>query len=64
MAAPGRLRHHDEVFEGSHEPLIDADTWEQAADILAACRKRGRGRRRRAVTGSAAGSCAASAAKR
>lgn len=30
----GKVRHHGQVYDGQHEPLIDAQTWQRVQDIL------------------------------
>ena len=40
----GMVRNHGEVFDGDHEATIDRDTWQRAADLLAARPAKGRGR--------------------
>jgi DNA invertase Pin-like site-specific DNA recombinase len=42
----GEVRFDDQTFPGHHEPIVSAETWEQAATLCeAASRTRGRGRR-------------------
>jgi Recombinase/Recombinase zinc beta ribbon domain len=41
----GKVRHEDELFDGQHEAIIDAETWQRVSDLLAARGpKKGRGR--------------------
>ena len=43
----GRVRLNGEVYEGQHEPIIDPETWEKAAQVRAAAKTspgKGRGR--------------------
>lgn len=40
----GKVKHHDELFDGAHEAIIDTDTWGKAAVLLAARPQKGRGR--------------------
>ncbi|TQO19698.1 DNA invertase Pin-like site-specific DNA recombinase [Rhodoglobus vestalii] len=34
----GKIRHRDVIYDGVHEPLIDAETWHHVQDVLAARR--------------------------
>lgn len=39
----GKVKHKDDLFDGVHEPIVDAELWQQAAQLIAAKpSKRGR----------------------
>jgi DNA invertase Pin-like site-specific DNA recombinase len=51
LASPlyvGKVRHHRDTYGGTHAPIIDAETWQNAEQLRIATARTGRGRRPRA----------------
>jgi site-specific DNA recombinase len=40
----GKVKHHDDVLDGAHEPVIDPKLWERVQDRMVARPNKGRGR--------------------